>query len=142
MAKSIKFKDNIYLDTSSISHKKGNTREPLNTYLNSIIESGQNENGWWFKNADGTMVCTKTLAGTPNSVDLWDNIIYYKDISVGNWAKTFTALIDVQVSSSTLQYWCNINNANETSGGTVRLLRPSNNPLYYEVQILAIGRWK
>lgn len=142
MAKSIKFNDNIYLDTSSISHKKGNTREQLNTYLNSIIESGQNENGWWFKYADGTMICTKILADTPSGVTLWDNGIYYLDISVGNWAKPFTALINVQVSSSTLQYWCNISGVNNTSGGTVRLLRPSDNPLYYEVRILAIGRWK
>lgn len=142
MAKSIKFKDNIYLDTSSISHKKGNTRQPLNAYLNSIIESGQNENGWWFKYVDGTMICTKMLAGTPDSVTPWTSGIYYKDIPVGNWAKSFTALINVQVSSSSTQYWCNIGGVNETSGGTVRLLRPDNNPVYYETRILAIGRWK
>lgn len=37
-------------------HKKGTTRTPLNTYLNNIIESGNNDNGAWVKYADGTMI--------------------------------------------------------------------------------------
>lgn len=62
MAKSIKFKNNIYLDSSGVMHKKGTTRTPLNTYLNGIIESGSNENGSWAKSYDGTMMCRKTFS--------------------------------------------------------------------------------
>lgn len=62
MAKSIKFKNNIYLDSSGVMHKKGTTRTPLNTYLNNIIESGSNDNGFWVKFADGTMMCRKTFS--------------------------------------------------------------------------------
>ena len=56
MAKSIKFNDNIYLDSSGVMYKKGTTRTPLNTYLNNIIESGNNDNGAWVKYADDTMI--------------------------------------------------------------------------------------
>ena len=37
-------------------YKKGTTRTPLNTYLNNIIESGNNDNGAWVKYADDTMI--------------------------------------------------------------------------------------
>ena len=30
--------------------------------INSVVESGSNENGNWIKYADGTMICTKTIS--------------------------------------------------------------------------------
>lgn len=55
MSKSIKFKNNNYLDTSSIAHEQ----TPLNDLLNNKIlyESGSNENGSYVKFPDGTMIC-------------------------------------------------------------------------------------
>ena len=57
MSKSIKFSNDIYLDSKGIVHKSGTQMIPLNTYLNGIIESGSNENGSYIKFADGTLIC-------------------------------------------------------------------------------------
>lgn len=57
MSKSIKFSNDIYLDSKGIVHKSGTQMIPLNTYLNGIIENGSNSNGSYIKFADGTMIC-------------------------------------------------------------------------------------
>ena len=66
MSKSIKFKNNNYLDTSSITHE----RTPLNDLLNNkvLYESGSNENGSYVKFPDGTMICY-WQSGVPGSGD-------------------------------------------------------------------------
>ena len=130
-----------YVEFNNIQLEEGTATDYM-PYKGVGYTSGTNDYGSWIKFEDGTMICTKTIAGTPSSVNLWANNIYYSDISAGNWANPFTALINVQVSDSSSQYWCNICNVNETSSGTVRILRPDNNALAYEVRILAIGRWK
>ena len=114
----------------------------VNGALNSIIESGSNENGSYIKFADGTLICCKNYASTPTSLNLWGGSIYYTDIQMGVWALNFKILKNVQVSNTTAQYWCNVYDASETSAGNVRLIRPENNTVESNIHLFAIGRWK
>lgn len=68
--------------TNSISNAKttGTTNtyscDYINNTINSIIESGSNENGNWIKYNDGTMICTKKHTGTANVNVALGNIFY------------------------------------------------------------------
>ena len=112
----------------------------------SIIESGSNTNGNYIKFADGTMICTKIISGsTGNELELWANGTYYRDIQNGSWAQEFVELYNTQVTNQTLQLWCNIGNITNTSAGITRIIRPDNGGSAgqnYNIQLLAIGRWK
>ena len=147
MAKSIKFNDNIYLDTSSISHKKGNTREPLNTYLNSIIESGINENGSYIKFADGTMICYGlAIINNPSFNDYYGfcqltNMSVqtlpqefinnnYKLVATSNVFGYFSGIVGDKLTSSFQFYGCTHKQTSEYN--------PGNGYFNY----IAIGRWK
>ena len=61
----------LYNTNVKTSQTNSDTEVYSCNYINGIIESGQNENGWWFKYVDGTMICTKMLTGTPDSVTPW-----------------------------------------------------------------------
>ena len=67
MSKSIKFKNNNYLDTSSITHGQVTLDNILNNKI--IYESGSNENGEYIKYADGTMICTQQIELTNISIN-------------------------------------------------------------------------
>lgn len=111
---------------------------------NPIIGSGNNENGDYIKFANGIMICSKTISGR-TTFSLWANNIYFKDIANGDWAEEFTELWNVQVTNTTAATWANIYNCSLTSAGTSRISRPDSggsNGQYYNVNIIAIGRWK
>ena len=68
--------------TNNISNTKttGTTNtyscDYINNTINSIIESGSNENGNWIKYSDGTMICTKKHTGTA-TVNITLGSIFY-----------------------------------------------------------------
>lgn len=140
MGSTVKLANDLYLETSSIVHKQGDTITPLDDKI--IYDSGSNSNGEYIRFADGTMICSKYYAGNPTSVLQWSSAIYYVDVPMGSWAAPFKVIKNVQVSNATNQYWCNIVNASETSAGTVRLIRPDKNAPTYNIHLFAIGRWK
>lgn len=116
--------------------------ENLNYNFSHVIESGSNENGSYIKFADGTLICCKNYASTPTSLKLWGGSIYYTDIQMGVWALNFKILKNAQVSNTTAQYWCNVYDTSETSAGKVRLIRPDNNTVGFNIHLFAIGKWK
>lgn len=108
--------------------------------------SGSNANGNWIKYADGTMICTKIVSGnTGKEFNLWANGTYFWDIQNGNWPQEFVELYNTQATNQNVQLWCNIGNVTTTSAGTTRIIRPDNGGpagQNYNIQLLAIGRWK
>lgn len=136
MSKSIKFTNDVYLDTSSVVYG----RQKLNTYLASVIESGKNENGYWTKYSDGTMTCSnsakqivntnkssgsfqisfaKEFVSAPNII-LSNSYFWYSDIiwSTGEITKIGTTVFWNKLSGS----------VSENQGVTCNYI--------------AIGRWK
>lgn len=109
--------------------------------INSVVESGSNDNGDWIKYADGTMICGKHLSGKSSS-SIWASPIYYQDVDNGDWANEFVSIQNVQVSSTGIQFWASIGDYTNTSAGKTRLMRPDGNSTNYNINILAIGTWK
>jgi len=118
-----------------------------NTINNSdILEWNHNPgstNGSYIKFNNGLLICYKNISGVPSTnPELWAAGIYYTDISAGVWAYTFASVGNIQVTSSSNQWWVNVISSSETSCGTIRLMRPDPNNQRYSIQIFAIGRWK
>lgn len=113
-------------------------------YVNGIIESGSNANGNYIKFANGILINMKTISGA-TAATLWENNIYYKDISNGNWAYPFNTIINCQATNVTNQYWCCLcDELTLTSAGRTRIVRASagsNESSNYKINIMAIGTW-
>lgn len=144
MSKSIKFKNNTYWDSTSITHNK----ELLSTKV--INSSGSNSNGNWIKFEDGTMICSFTQTIKLNVTSSWGSL-YMDTFTVHNYPQEF---IDVPNTSVTLLTdvwggWLGINGdsgdtmPSKTNVGTLAILRPT--AAYYavyKVNVIAIGKWK
>lgn len=116
-------------------------------YIDSVVESGSNANGNYIKYADGTMICTKSEAIEilQSQWVAWGTMQNVGGVSVGSWAETFYSTPIVNATISGDSAWLEkITNFTTTSCGTVGFVRP-NNPgrtTNFNVQIVAIGRWK
>lgn len=116
-------------------------------YIDSVVESGSNTNGYYVKYADGTMICTKSEAIEILQTQwvAWGSMQNVGGVSVGSWAETFYSTPIVNATISGDSAWLEkITNFTTTSCGTVGFVRP-NNPgrtTNFNVQIVAIGRWK
>lgn len=117
---------------------------------NQVIESGSNENGEYVKFADGTMICTKTVAGSTQIETSWGNLYESSDISLGNFALPFVEAPKVFATNGILSgqfghaffiEW--IKNITNTSFGSTILVRPApSSGADYNIQLFAIGKWK
>lgn len=126
MAKSIKFKDNIYLDSTSIIHKKETIRTPLNILLDKIIESGSNDNGSYVKFDNGIIIeyGRNTFTCDANSytdititlpimtiATVWANITMQSTSSSATMGSITLAINSFNTNSLTIRAF------NDTSGG-------------------------
>ena len=145
MSKSIKFKNNTYIDSSSISHK----RQLLNSILETktIYDSGSNSNGSWIRFNEGTMICygTRTFSIV---ADYAVGAVFYNQngvsIGLGNYPISFidTPICVLGGGSGSLNYiehnysggtsigWCWFFNPTKRTQQTIR------------VSFIAIGKWK
>lgn len=122
--------------------EENTTATSFTSWAGYIEESGSNENGSWIKYSDGTMICYKTVTGTPEStLEAWGNI-FYANVSCGDWPQTFKSILNCQATCNTIQYWISKGTVTETSAGSVRLLCADNNIRSYKLYLTAIGRWK
>lgn len=119
-------------------------------YINSIIESGSNENGSWIKYADGTMICTKTVIGTTNINVSWGSLYESPQVPLGDFALPFIETPKVFANNSIPSgksgngffiEW--VDGITNTSLGSVILVRPlQGNNSKYNIDLFAIGKWK
>ncbi len=101
----------------------------------------ETENGTLIQYNDGRLICMKTLSGNSGTLISWGNL-YYKDIVAGNWAFSFVSIDNIQITNATSQFWTIISDYTNSSAGTVRIIRPDSHEQNYNIQIIAIGRWK
>lgn len=138
MAKSIKFKDNIYLDASSVVYGK----QKLSDYLPKIIESGTNDNGTYIKFSNGFLIqYSSTSGGTPiNPSSIITRVVnlpisfvntYYTIIPAKSWNPVNWGSITETISSKTQNsFSIEVFNNSINEAGAIE---------YYW---LAIGFWK
>ena len=138
MSKSIKLKENTYWDSTSITHNK----ELLSTKV--INSSGSNSNGSWIKFEDGTMICYKKISGTTNINLTWYSL-YRADVYIGLMPCEFVETPTITYSLTGEYILCGGSTTAPTKKnfGGVNLVRPNTfNGVYYEINAIAIGKWK
>ena len=126
----------------------------INDAINSIIESGSNENGNWIKYNDGTMICTATkLFENVSVTNSWGNLYETEELILGNFPQPFISTPEgincIMITNS--------NSSGKGSGGFVEYIVQTTNTSWGKTAIakpassvaaniglslIAIGKWK
>ena len=123
--------------------------DPTNTkdYIDSVVESGSNADGYYVKYLDGTMICTKKVTVTVNQNEWtsWGQLYESPAKSFGNFAETFYATPTINLTVSGDACWIESLSGQSTSSvGQSRVVRPTvpGVVLTSYIQVIAVGRWK
>lgn len=146
--------------TNNISNAKttGTTNtyscDYINNAINSIIESGSNENGNWIKYADGTMICTSVkLFENIDVNNSWGSLYETAELTLGNFPKPFISTpegincimitntnTNNKGSAGFIEYIVETTN---TSWGKTAIAKPvSSVASNIGLSLVAIGKWK
>lgn len=141
MAKSIKFKNNVYLDSSSVTYNK----IKLNEYLGKIMETGYENGVYWTKYDNGKLVQTFNQYITCNETRSSGGLSYYSGSATVNLPIVF---IDTNYRCSSNINLANMNyfansyvSINSESIVNVSLATTENNATRI-VNVILIGEWK
>ena len=141
MAKSIKFKNNVYLDSSSITYNK----VKLSEYLGKIIETDYENGVYWTKYDTGKLVQTFNQYITCNETRSSGGLSYYSGSATVNLPIAF---IDTNYRCSSNINLANMNyfansyvSINSESIVNVSLATTENNATRI-VNVVLIGEWK
>ena len=136
---------NTFLNTVDIQIEEGTIATSYTPWVGYIEESSSNDNGSWIKYSDGTMICTKKVKGTIDITKTWYTL-YTGSLNLGSSPQTFITTPVVNYSmigeyaflGGSLSAKPTIDNL-----GSIMLIRPSSQSnTSYEIDIVAIGRWK
>ena len=125
--------------------EEGTAKTSYTPWAGYIVESGSNDNGSYIKYSDGTMICTKKVKGTIDITKTWYTL-YTGSLNLGSSPQTFITTPVVNYSmigeyaflGGSLSAKPTIDNL-----GSIMLIRPSSQSnTSYEIDIVAIGRWK
>ena len=119
----------------------------VNAINSTIIETGTNNNGTYIKYADGTMICTKKVAGQAKITETWGNLYDTGDnpLDLGNWAIPF---IDVPIVSISFYgangQWVEGFQTSTTKEkvGKISIASATSKTANAYYNIIGIGRWK
>ena len=130
---------------AKIQLEEGTAKTSYTPWVGYIEESGSNDNGSYIKYSDGTMICTKKVKGTIDITKTW-YMLYTGSLNLGSSPQTFITTPVVNYSmigeyaflGGSLSAKPTIDNL-----GSIMLIRPSSQSnTSYEIDIVAIGRWK
>ena len=148
MGSTVKLANDLYLETSSIVHKQGSQITPLDTYLDTIIESGSNDNGEYVKFYDGTMICRAKKSFSNISMIAYGGLYRCVSISFSDFPIAF--IEPPYVSYSLIE--CNNNNSGAlisqlympsvSSAGNVCIIKENNTAITGVIGYVAVGKWK
>ena len=148
MSKSIKLKNNNYIDSTGITHG----RELLSTILGNkiIYDTGTNSIGSWIRYTDGTMITYRTTNQiTVNVSNSWGNLYYGKINDYYIFPLAFkdipTVLFDIVPTGNAgcfkVMYDEYIVTKEKIDG--LYIARPTiNTSVPVKLHIIAIGKWK
>lgn len=149
MGSTVKLANDLYLETSSIVRKQGSQITPLDTYLDTIVESGSNSNGEYTKYTDGTMICTKrVIKQNVKLTNSWYSLFNNENdtnIDLGNYAATFIEepVVNITYMGGNGCWLINNNGHSASSPGKVQLCTVSSRTIGTCIlDITAKGRWK
>ena len=113
--------------------------------INSVVESGSNDNGSWIKYSDGNMICRKTTGEINVSITTPWGSLYEGNVSLGNFPAEFieTPTISVTPFGSGMLIEQGGIDASETSWGNATCVRPNSvENVKARFYLMAIGKWK
>ena len=149
MGSTVKLANDLYLETSSIVRKQGSQITPLDTYLDTIVESGSNSNGEYTKYTDGTMICTKrVIKQNVKLTNSWYSLFNNENdtsIDLGSYAATFIEepVVSITYMGGNGCWLINNNDHSASSPGKVQLCTVSSRTIGTCIlDITAKGRWK
>ena len=164
MSKSIKLKDDTYIDSTGIVHNrdllstilgnlsslntnnKSNLVDAINEVLNTDkeIDDFYNSNGnGYIRFNNGFQICWLTKTNQTLGGTAWSGTsVWFSDHTMGNWLSAFTDIYAVWGSVQALQYWSTCGGWNTTNAGVLRMFRPNSTTTTGVVRIVGIGRWK
>ena len=113
-------------------------------YINSIVESGSNENGSWIKWADGTMICHKRQAFNNVAITTaWGTLYESAKLELGDLPQPFVGNYpDFFIMPWQSFFVERAYIASLTSWGEFWAVRPNSTTINIIVSCFAIGRWK
>lgn len=113
-------------------------------YINSIVESGSNENGSWIKWADGTMICYKRQAFNNVAITTtWGTLYESKKLELGDFPQPFVGNYpDFFIMPWQPFFVERVYTASLTSWGAFWATKPYSSTMDVIVSCFAIGRWK
>ena len=113
--------------------------------INSVVESGSNDNGSWIKYSDGTMICYKSTGEiNMNLTTSWGSL-YEGTINLGNFPAEFieTPTISVTPFGSGMLIEQGGIDASKTSWGNVTCVRPTSvENVKARFYLIEKGKWK
>lgn len=122
-----------------------NAIDDVQTYAESIVESGTNVNGKYIKFKDGTMICTKKVTFNSVSVNQSAGSLYHSSaLNLGNFAQAFeeTPIIHCTLGGGYSGWLTEIQNTTASAVGGVEIFRAgSGTNLSYTVNIVAYGTY-
>ena len=140
-----KIQETTPLSAQVLNEASDSTKDTYScNYINGIIESGNNANGNWIKYADGTMICTKYIAGTTNVTTAWGGL-YEGSIDAGSFAQEFVSrpiIGATPVGGNGCLIQCFHNTTASVFGTLYITLSVSAADRQYTIDLIAIGRWK
>lgn len=149
MGSTVKLANDLYLETSSIVRKQGSQITPLDTYLDTIVESGSNSNGEYTKYSDGTMICTKRfIKQNVRLTNSWYSLFTNENdtsIDLGSYAATFIEepVVNITYMGGNGCWLINNSGHSASSPGKVQLCTVSSRTIGTCIlDITAKGRWK
>ena len=113
--------------------------------INSVVESGSNDNGSWIKYSDGNMICRKTTGEINVSITTPWGSLYEGNVSLGNFPAEFieTPTISVTPFGSGMLIEQGGIDASEISWGNATCVRPNSvENVKARFYLMAIGKWK
>ena len=116
--------------------------------INSVVESGSNNNGSWIKYSDGTMICRKSIPFTDVAINnSWDQFFISSDIECGKFAQEFVETPNISRDLKYTTGMCMLMQSSYTpvdydNAGAVVLVRGSSLTISGAISIIAIGKWK
>ena len=124
--------------------EEGTRKSNFTSWAGYIVESGSNDNGSYIKYSDGTMICTKKISGSVSISTSWSSL-YVGEVDLGSSSQSFTSVPVVNYSMIGEYVFLGGTSTKPTVSnlGTISLIRPTSQAsIPYEIDVIAIGRWK
>ena len=124
--------------------QNGETKKvPMDTMMNTIIETGENANGSYIKFFDGTMICSGTKQLTLNLTSAYEGA-YYADTNDITFPTQFvgnpTITTGIYTNSSLISFNISAYDSSKFRGFVWKNQSKSNIPV--NIYFTAVGKWK